>query len=85
MLPLVSNSSPMCRSGRRLQVVAARELLEGLRLAVFEDLEVLTGEVGQVLAAAVGDRRRHADQLDSGAKSGLLGARCAETAPGWRQ
>ncbi len=30
-----------------LQVVAAGEMLERLRLAVFEDLEVLTGQVGQ--------------------------------------
>ena len=36
-----------------LEVVAARELLQRLRLAVFEDLEVLAGQVGQKLTAAV--------------------------------
>ncbi len=40
-----------------LEVVAARELLQRLWLAVLEDLEVVAGEVGQKLALAVADGR----------------------------
>ena len=35
-----------------LEVVAARELLQCLRLAVFEDFEVVAGEVGKKLSLA---------------------------------
>ena len=56
-----------------LEVVAARELLQCLRLAVFEHFEVVAGEVGEKLSLTVADRRRKADQLGSGSERGLLG------------
>src|SRR4030095_5061775 len=56
-----------------LQVFSTRELLERLRLAVLEDLEILTQEVSEVLPATICHRRRDADELGPGAKGSLLG------------
>jgi hypothetical protein len=61
-----------------LQIIPGGELLKSLRLAVLEDLEILTSKVGQVLAAAVCHRRCDADELGSGAKSCLLGGKVCE-------
>ena len=48
MLPLVSNSSPTCISGARFELVAAREIVDRLLLAVLDDLEVVGREIGDV-------------------------------------
>jgi hypothetical protein len=64
--------------GAGLQILSARELLEGLRLAVLEDFEIFSSKVGQVLPTAVCHRRGDADELGTGAKCGLLCAQMGE-------
>ena len=75
MLPLVSNSRPTCSSGPVSTSVAAREVLERLLLAVLDDLEVVGGEIGEVLALLVDDGDAEGREVDPGAERRRLRGR----------
>ena len=57
--------------GRAGVAVAAREKLDGLRLAVLEHLEVLYGEVGDDVALAVDHGDAEGGEIDAGAEPWL--------------
>ena len=67
------------------QVALGGELHDGLRLLVFEDLEVVLGQVGDEAALLVGDGEEHVDagdvDLDARRLVGLDGGCCTTT--GW--
>ncbi len=79
------------RFDRRLAVgLDETERLDGLRLAVFEDLEVGRLEIDDRVALAIRDDRVDADEVDAGPEDGLLvsgrrglgrGLRRAEASP----
>jgi hypothetical protein len=46
-----------------------------LRPAIFDDLELLFGQVGDWLAAVVGDNDVNANDVDAGSERGAGGAR----------
>ena len=48
--------------------------IDGLRPAIFDDLKLLSGQVGDWLAAAVGDDDVDANNVDSGSERGAGGA-----------
>src|SRR5208282_1219422 len=53
--------------------VALQEVSDGLALAVFEDLEILLGEVNHRDAALVEDRHRHVHHLNADADLAAAG------------
>ena len=54
--------------GRARVASAVREILEGLWLAVLEDLEILFRQVGDDVALAVGDGHGEGGEIDAGAE-----------------
>ncbi len=70
MLPLASTIKPEVH--RRAGVaVAVREVLDRLRLAVLDDLEVVLREIGDDIALLVGDGGGKGGEVDAGAEDGL--------------
>ena len=64
------------RQARRIAVHANQsELIDRLRLAVLEHLEVGVGQIGHRRALAIVDDDVHADEVDVGAEGGLLRVR----------
>ena len=74
MLPLVSSRKPMC-SGGAVVGIAGGEELDRLRLARFDDLEVVGGQAGDRRSLLVGDDDAEVDEIDSGAEGLLRGRR----------
>src|ERR1039457_6147838 len=63
---------------RERQIALLREVFDGLRAAVFLELEIVLGEVSHHLALLVPDRREQVDYLDAGRKRRVLAAQQAQ-------
>ncbi len=72
MLPLVSNSRPTCISGAVSISSPRAKKLDRLLLAFLDDLEVVRREVGDVVAAPIGDGDAEVDEIDFRAERRLL-------------
>ena len=57
-----------------VSILHQAEGLDGLRLVVLDELEVVLGEIGDRVAAAIGDDDVDAHEVDAGAEDRLLGA-----------
>ena len=81
MLSLTSSSRPRCSAGTPVAAVARGEIADRLLPAVFEDLEIVGGQVGDEAALPVGDRDADVDQIDAarGTRAAGAGARAQRT------
>ena len=78
MLPLVSSSKPSAAAGASRSGIAGGEILDRLRLALLDDLEVVRRQPGDRRSLLVGDDDAEVDEIDAGAEGLLRRDRCRE-------